>query len=248
MHSTVSRYALPDTLRGMATISMVLYHGVWDMDYLAGLDWAWYQGPWGYLWQQSTCWTFFLLAGFCWPFSRNPIKKALVLLAAGGIVTTLTLLVMPAQRVVFGVLTQLGFCTLALAVMRPLLEKVRPAMGLLGSAVLFFLTRDINTGFLGFEGLRLIALPAELYRNLFTTFFGFQAPGFYSADYFSVFPWAFLFLCGFFLAKTFPLRHGGIADINIPFFSLVGRHSLPFYLAHQPVLYLALVIWQNVFG
>lgn len=36
------RYALPDTLRGLTLLSMIAYHGCWDMVYILGADWPWY--------------------------------------------------------------------------------------------------------------------------------------------------------------------------------------------------------------
>ena len=33
------RYELPDSLRGLTLLSMVLYHGAWDLVYLFGVRW-----------------------------------------------------------------------------------------------------------------------------------------------------------------------------------------------------------------
>ena len=45
------RYALLDTIRGVTLLSMILYHGAWDLVYLYGVDWQWYRGKGAYLWQ-----------------------------------------------------------------------------------------------------------------------------------------------------------------------------------------------------
>lgn len=61
MKSTSTRCALLDELRGLDLISMMLYHGMWDLVYLFGVRAPWY-GSWqGELWQQSICWVFILL-------------------------------------------------------------------------------------------------------------------------------------------------------------------------------------------
>ena len=53
MKSTSTRCALLDELRGLDLISMMLYHGMWDLVYLFGVSAPWY-GSWqGGLWQQS---------------------------------------------------------------------------------------------------------------------------------------------------------------------------------------------------
>ena len=41
-----------DTLRGLTLLSMMAYHGCWDLVYLRGLPWSWYHGFWAYVWQQ----------------------------------------------------------------------------------------------------------------------------------------------------------------------------------------------------
>ena len=65
MKSSSSRYALLDELRGLDLISMMLYHGMWDAVYLFGVVVPWYSAGQGRLWQQSICWVFILLSGFC---------------------------------------------------------------------------------------------------------------------------------------------------------------------------------------
>lgn len=67
MNQTSTRYALLDELRGLDLISMMLYHGTWDAVYLFGVAVPWYAGTPGRLWQQSICWGFILLSGFCLP-------------------------------------------------------------------------------------------------------------------------------------------------------------------------------------
>lgn len=70
MKSTSTRCALLDELRGLDLISMMLYHGMWDLVYLFGVRAPWY-GSWqGELWQQSICWVFILLSGFCLPLGH----------------------------------------------------------------------------------------------------------------------------------------------------------------------------------
>ena len=52
--TTGSRYALLDELRGLALISMIGYHAMWDLVYMFGLYAPWYGGTPGFLWQQAT--------------------------------------------------------------------------------------------------------------------------------------------------------------------------------------------------
>lgn len=233
------RYALLDELRGLTFISMFLYHAAWDLVYLFAVPWRWYAGPIGTVWQQSICWTFILLSGFCAPLGRNTLRRGAVVFAAGWLVTAATALVMPTAVVWFGVLTLLGSCMMLVGLTGRWLRRVPPWAGLAASAVLFALTREINGGMLGFGRWVLAVLPQELYRNYFTAYLGFPPSGFFSTDYFSLLPWFFLYLVGYYLhlavgrERMEPLRRSVCPPLG-----WIGRHSLVLYLLHQPVIYL----------
>lgn len=231
-----TRYHLIDSLRGIAVVSMVLYHFVWDLKYIAGLRWGSYSSLSNLLWQQSICWTFILVSGFCYFLSRRPLKNALVTLIGGAAVTLVTVFATPDAAIYFGVLIFHGSAMLLLLPLRKLLCKIPPIVGIVASFILFLLCYDINNGSLAFG---LITLPKALYSNIITAYFGFPPRSFISADYFSFFPWIFLFLTGFFIssliskAKTPPK----ILCFKIPVLEWIGRRALIIYLAHQPVLY-----------
>ena len=53
---TAARYRLLDELRGLDLISMMLYHGMWDVVFLFGVAQKWYTGRPGFVWQQSSRW------------------------------------------------------------------------------------------------------------------------------------------------------------------------------------------------
>ena len=233
-----TRYALPDTLRGLTLLSMIAYHGCWDMVYILGADWPWYQSSGAYLWQQSICWTFILLSGFSFSLGRRHWRRGWLVFGCGAVVTAVTLVVMPGQEIWFGVLTLLGSCMLLGALLERPLGRVPAVAGLVLSAALFVLTRSVNRGYLGFEGLRLAALPGELYRNMATAYLGFPFPGFRSTDYFSLVPWLFLFLTGYFLFRLTGKHLAAAPDLGrcAPLEAL-GRRSLLVYMLHQPVLY-----------
>ena len=226
-----------DTLRGVTLVSMMAYHACWDLVYLYGLDWPWYRSGWAYLWQQSICWTFILLSGYCLHLGRYRLKRGLMAFGGGILVSLATILFMDGTPILFGVLTFLGSATLLAVPLDGLLRRIPAKAGLAGSFLLFLLLRDVNDGFLGFEALRLAALPRDLYRNLFTAFLGFPHEGFASSDYFSLLPWLFLFLTGYFLYPLLPNRR---SDFRLPAVTFLGRHSLLTYLAHQPVIYAVL--------
>ena len=231
------RYALLDELRGLDLISMMLFHVCWDLVFLFDMNMGWYAGTPGRLWQQAICWVFILLSGFCAPFGRYMLRRGTVVFGAGAVVTLATLVFMPEDRVVFGVLTFLGSAMLLTGVLEPLLKKIPPAAGLAVSAVLFALTYHLDERWLGFGGLRL-ALPDAWYANYFTAFFGFLPFDFYSTDYFALLPWLFLFWAGYYLHKAVGRRRMEPLRRSVcPALGWMGRHSLLLYLLHQPVIY-----------
>ena len=234
-----SRLAGLDTIRGITLLSMMLYHTCWDLVFLFGKKIPGYSGFGGYVWQQSICWTFILLSGFCWSLGHHRLKRGLIVFGSGILITFVTLLVMPESRVIFGVLTLIGSCMLLLIPMEKLLLKVRTEIGLAGSFLLFLLFRNVNTGYLGFGNWNILKLPDGFYENLFTTYLGFPQKGFFSADYFSLLPWFFLFLTGFYLYQFVQKNHmmEKLFSWRVPGFDVIGRHSLLIYLLHQPTVF-----------
>lgn len=211
------RYALLDELRGLDLVSMMLYHACWDLVFLFDVNMRWYAGTPGRLWQQTICWVFILLSGFCAPFGRYMLRRGTVVFGAGAVVTLATLVFMPEGRGIFGVLTFLGAAMLLTGVLEPLLKKVMPAVGLGGWKLM---------------------LPQSLYANYFTAFLGFYPDWFYSADYFGLLPWLFLFWAGYYLHKAVGRRRmEPLRRPVCPALGWMGRHSLLLYLLHQPVIY-----------
>lgn len=236
------RYWKLDAVRGIALLNMIAYHAVWDLVYLHGFEWDWYQSKAGYIWQQGICWTFIFLSGFCLSLGKHPVKRGVTVFCGGAVITIVTLVLMPQNRVVFGVLTLIGSCMVIAGVLDKWLKNRNPVLGLSVSALLFIVTRNVNTGWLGFEAFQLCEVPKALYANLITTYLGFPEKDFYSTDYFSMFPWLFLFLEGYFLFRIVE-RLGMLGVLEKGVFlpiEWIGKHSFLIYMLHQPILYFIL--------
>lgn len=236
------RYAALDAIRGIALLNMLLYHAVWDLVHLFGFDWQWYQSQAVYIWQQGICWTFIFLSGFCQPLGTHGLKRGCVVFLAGLLISAVTALAAPESLVLFGVLTLIGSCMMLFVPLEPVLKKRAPAAGLAVSFTVFFLTKNIDQGHLGFGSWKLASLPESWYHDWATAYLGLPAPDFYSTDYFPLLPWAFLFAAGYFLYQIFAqkewLRHFSVSGLKP--MEWMGRHSLVIYMLHQPVLYLLL--------
>ena len=233
------RYHILDEIRGITLCSMILYHAVWDLVYIFGYNWKWYQSDMAFLWQQSICYTFILLSGFCVSLGKNKVKRGLVVFGAGILISLVTELFMPQNRIRFGVLTLLGSCMLIAA----LAERINVTLwGIIINLLLFILTRRINYGVLGFADVTVARLPRFLY-NLgdFGNYLGFTEQTFFSTDYFSLFPWLFLFLTGYYFYKWMEEKQWLSSMTKAPslgaWWRPIGRYSLVIYLLHQPVVY-----------
>lgn len=243
-------YGLLDTVRGVCILSMVAYHGMYDLVDIFGLPSAWYTGLPGYIWQQSICWTFILLSGLCWQLSRRHVKRGLLLVGCGAAITAVTWLVMPSQRILYGVLNLLGLSALLLIPLDKVFRKIPAWAGLGGALLLFAMTKNVSRGSLGFEGLVLCRLPRWLYATDLLAVVGFPSPSFWSTDYFPLLPWFFLFCVGYFLwslldksPRAKELLRPGLRPL-----SFLGRHSLVIYLIHQPALMAVFTVLGRIAG
>jgi uncharacterized membrane protein len=232
-----------DIVRGLALVNMVLYHLLYDLVYIYAVAISWFSIRQCFIWQQAICYTFILVSGISFTLARKPLKNGLILLVCAMGLTAVTTVAMPGQQILFGVLHLLAAAALLTALLRPLLEKIPPLVGFFLALALFIVFRSVPSGYLLFQ----YPLPVELYRSPYLFPLGLPAPGFYSADYFPVLPWYFLYLAGFYAAGygrsflaflqkkyTFAEKKPYLAlDGSLGF---LGRHSLLIYLLHQPVL------------
>lgn len=244
-----------DEYRGFVVLNMIAYHGIWDLVYLFGVDWQWYKSDIGHVWQQWICWSFILVSGFCWQMGKAPLKRGLMVYAAGVLISAITLLFMPQSRILFGILTFLGSAMVLMIPLDILLRKIQPVIGSLVAFVLFLFTYSVKRGYFGFGEQTLISLPTEWYANEITTYIGLPEPGFYSTDYFGLLPWIFLFITGYFFygAVFYRKPKCGIENCPLviflqkstcPMLGWIGKRALIIYMLHQPVVYGILYAWN----
>lgn len=234
------RYGFLDTLRGLTLLSMIAFHTTWDLVFLFGVPFDAFRRLPGEIWQQSICWVFLILSGFCWSLGKHPLRRGLIVSAGGLITTAVTLIFTPSTRIIFGILTLLGFLMIVMIPLRRLFDKIPPEIGLPAAFLLFFPFYPITQGYLGlYDWVVFLEMPYNLYHGLFATFWGLKDPTFFSADYYPVFPWIFLFFTGYFLFRLWDKygRPGKWLSRQISPLAWIGRHTLPIYLVHQPIIY-----------
>ena len=237
------RFHLLDVIRGITIINMIIYHGLFDVVSICHVHISFYSSIWGYMYQQMICWSFIFLSGMCRALgSRNP-KRGIIVSLCGILITLVTMIFLPEERIIFGVLTMLGAAMLITLALDKVLRKIPNPVGLTVSLLLFAITKNVYNHSLGFEGLVICKLPDILYRDYITTFFGFPFKGFFSGDYFPLLPWIFLFLAGFYCCLTFKDKEKiqKILSKDVLVLSFLGRHSLLIYMLHQVVLYIVVL-------
>lgn len=240
------RIHMLDEIRGFAILCMIVHHTFLDIGDLLGLEW-------GYEIFDRLCavqpifWgIFIIISGMCTRLSRNAKKRGLLVCLCALAITLVTAVIMPLLKftgaeIYFGILHCLGVCMILVGLCMPIIEKIDYRIGAVASLLLFvaFCGIDRGTILLG-----AVDLPQSLYTNNIFAPLGFHSPAFYSADYFPVFPWIFLFFLGAFVGKlakeeklpsVMYIRHSKMLGF-------VGKNSLWFYLLHQPAIYVVLLI------
>lgn len=235
----IMRFHTIDLIRGFCIISMVLYHFFYDLHYVFNVQLSWFQSHNTYLWQQSICITFIFIAGISFSFSKNNLKRGFLILFMGMVFSLVTYLIIPEQFIVFGILHFIGIACIITALLCPLLKKIPAVIGFFVFLLLFLITKEINNGYLGFGDIHLIKVSQKLYTVPFLSVVGFPTKTFFSADYFPIFPWIFLYISGFFswFCISPKVKQAPIFKIKLGFINFLGRNSLIIYLLHQPILY-----------
>jgi uncharacterized membrane protein len=225
-----------DALRGTALCGMVVYHTAWD---LSALGWPTTNpaaSPGWTLFGHGVAATFLILSGLSLVLAqpsglRAALRRLFVLMLAAAGVTAASFWFAPDEPILFGILHCLLVSNaVALTVLR------WPAAARLGLAAVT------------------IAAP-ELWRSARFDDWPFAALGLglmppQTLDYRPVLPWMAAVLAGTVLGNLVQRRPslGGGDRTGPRLLRWLGRHSLSFYLLHQPVLYGALILAGLVLG
>lgn len=247
--NTSSRRVLAlDELRGLLILLMVFYHAAYDVAVIFGANFPFFfSRPMEWLQSFIAC-GFIILSGISARFSRNNLRHGALVLGLGLLLSLVTLLVMPDQRVLFGILHFLGCAMLLFALCQKLLDKIPVWLGAPLFVALFVLTLYVPRGLLGYPPFA-VPLPDALYQSAWLFPLGLPAAGFFSSDYFPLIPNLFLFFGASYIGVY--ARRGQIPATlyrsRLPVLAWVGRRTIWIYMAHQPVVYGALWLWFSLF-
>ncbi len=230
------RYYLLDMLRGICIIYVVIYHILYDLSEVFGRDYTFFQTNAMEVIRICFVSVLVVLSGISCNFSRNNLKRGIVTFLWGMGITAVTTVILPSEKVLFGVLHFFGVAMVLYHCLKPLFKRVPIALGVLAGVTLFLLTWNIRT-----------IVDPFVPDNLLCYCLGI-CTGYESGDYYPVFPWFFLFVSGSFLGRLFHERSVPSVFYSnpIPMLTKLGQHTLIIYLAHQPVAYGICYVYFNL--
>ena len=227
-----SRYIEIDVLRTLAIAGMVLYHTLYDLVIFYDWDIPLFSTGWT-LFARATATLFLLLVGISFAISwRNTkarlpltlayhkyLRRGLLILAGGILISTVTYAVEPETFVRFGILHLIGVSILLL----PFFIVLKEGNALIGIAIISLWGTVRNTTATG-----PLLLP-----------FGVMPPHFETIDYFPIIPWFGVILLGLSMGYFLYVRHAHPAmrvSRVMQWITWPGRNSLLLYLIHQPII------------
>lgn len=229
---TKNRLQKIDIARGIALLGMVIYHLSWDLGYFYYIppDLS-SRGSFSIL-ARIIAFSFIFLSGFSLFIAhqnrlhyRSFFRRLGMILTASIVVSLTTYFIMPDNFIYFGILHQIALAS----VVGLLFLRLPIILNILIAIVIFVIPLFFKFGGFNHSALWWIGLSTN------------PRPSF---DFVPFFPWfsaAILGLTTAHILKKFNLTHylkNGLKPLWLSrFLQRIGRHSLIFYLIHQPILF-----------
>lgn len=162
---------------------------------------------------------FILISGISCSFSSNNLKRGLRILCIGIIITVTTFILYPSLVIWFGILHFLGVSIILYSIVS------RAGWPILAAAGAIVIALGTVTG----------NIPVD-HDYLF--FIGIHSSRFSSSDYYPLVPWFGVFLLGAAAGKLLYKEKKSLLfhTYKDNIINMAGRHTLPVYLLHQPVI------------
>jgi uncharacterized membrane protein len=218
-----------DAARGVAIILMAFFHLLVDLrDFFGVAGVVYFEPPWYYVGKASAV-LFMIVAGISCRLSKSNIKRGLKVLAAGMLITVATYAYGPTRAVYirFGILHFLGAAMIITGLMGKIPIRDRARLLVWRSAAVL----SLAVGYV-FSQMRV--------RQPFLFPLGLVTDSFRSYDYYPIFPWIGVFFAGMAAGSIVVKNKEKLASFKqgraARSLCLLGRHSLPIYMLHQPAM------------
>ena len=216
---------------------MVLFHLCYDLRFLAGVQLDWFAPPLQDIWRASISWTFLFVAGCMCSQSRSNLRRGLKYGVVAIAIFVVTYIAAVDTPISFGIIFCMAACTLVTWALQRANALPRGLVAALVLLACFVLLLPISRGYVGVGSLEL-RLPQALYQTEWLSWLGFPGPHFASGDYYPLLPYLMVYLSGaavgaYLVKRGYPdwARRCSVAPLNF-----AGRHALPIYVLHQPIL------------
>jgi uncharacterized membrane protein len=232
-----------DIVRGIAILAMASYHFSWDLEYFGYLTPGTVGTGLFKYYARGIASSFLLLAGFSLVLGHYPrirgrafgIRFAKVA-AAAAVISIATWFAFPEGFIFFGILHSIA----AASLIGLLFLRLPVAVTLVVALAAFVAPLTLRSSFFDTPALWWVGLSETLPR---------------SNDYVPLLPWLAPFLIGIAIGRI-ALSKGRLDRRNISvtetgrlgrILSFAGRHSLPIYLIHQPLLFSLVALFAMVY-
>ncbi len=243
-NSETNRIKILDVIRGIALILMILDHSLYDIKsygLFSSTLWIYKLIDFFNTPLYSVIWfivvmCFFIIAGITSNFSKSNFRRAIYLIGFAFLLTLFTVLFVKGNEIYFGVLHCFGFCIFIYFLIEKFLHNVFKKIPIWIFLILFFVYYYITVLVSPIEPFVVSILNYKLVIPLFII--GFPANNFFSADFFPLLPWLFLFLFGAKLGKYIKEQRFPKWFYKFDFkpVSFVGRYPFLIYILHQPII------------
>ena len=231
-----------DELRGVAMIMMLIYHFLWAL-YLNGY-FIFPDSVLAYKLLGMVCaFMFIIISGASANFARRPWLNAIKIFVCGMIVWAVVKFTQLADPIDFGILHFLGSCYFFYWILKKLIVKIKPVIGMIINLVLFIVLYNVPHG-----GIFAFKLPEVIYSTKFLFWLGFPQPTYIASDYYPLIPWIFLFFFGCFLWRMVEKVPAFMYKNHIRPLAFIGRHTLIIYLVHQPIFFGGIWLVSKIIG
>ncbi|MFJ6323711.1 MULTISPECIES: DUF1624 domain-containing protein [unclassified Rhizobium] len=232
-----SRIGILDTARGIALLAMASYHCTWDFEFFGYLDAGTAETGWLKVYARAIASTFLFLAGFSLVLANTPEirwrsygRRLGMIVAAALAISIVTKFFIGPGWIYFGILHSIAAASLI-----GLLFLRLPAFATLLIAAL------LGAGIVVDNVIAPFSLHSAAFDTPWLWWVGLSQAPQQSNDYVPLFPWLTPFLFGLGMAQL-AMSFGWLKWLAKfgPGHNLIaraGRHSLAFYLVHQPLLF-----------
>lgn len=205
---------------------MVAFHLVYDLNEYLNVDVNYLSGFWYWIGKSSAL-IFIFASGISSGFSRKILRRGLLVLGLGLIISATSYVVLGDMYIRFGILHFLGACML----LYPLMARPRAWILAIIAVAIVSISRLIGS----------ITVKTGLLLPL-----GIKYPGFSSVDYFPFIPYLAVFLLGIIAFKLYYHRGQSL----FPFtwensvVTALSRNSLMIYILHQPLIMGVIMLYK----